>query len=123
MLILPKKNALLQKHEMESAQIKAHYNKELERILNENSNRKEIYWILGKLRFPPELGGKVGRTFLEASSEKPPLIKDAFLYEVDNTRGVKTLLWICYPDGTLRLPTLNKTISIANSKSAKHVRR
>lgn len=90
-----------------------HFNTELEKILNENSE-KDRYWILGKVRFPEELGGKVGRTFLEASTSKPPLVKDAFLYEVDNKRGVKTLLWVMHPNGDLRLPTLNKTVSVAS---------
>jgi len=89
----------------------SHYNTEMEKILNENSD-KERYWILGKVNFPEELGGYVGRTFLQACSEKPGLVKNAFLYEVDNTKGIKTLLWVMHPDGSLRFPTLGKTISV-----------
>jgi hypothetical protein len=125
MLILPAKDKIakdMQDHQEAKQSLTNHYNKELERILNENSH-KTIYWILGKVRFPEELGGKVGRAFLEASDAKPPVVKDAFLYEVDNTRGVKTLLWVCYPNGDLRMPTLNKTISVASSKGAKKSRR
>ena len=87
-----------------------HFNTELEKILNENSN-KDKYWILGKVKFE-EGNKKVGRTFLEASDSKPPVVKDSFLYEVDNKRGVKTLLWVMNPDGSLRMPTLNKTIHV-----------
>ena len=102
----------MESHEAAKSGLVSHYNAEMERILNENSE-KDRYWILGKTRFPPELGGKVGRTFLEASPYKPHLVKDAFLYEVDNRRGVKTILWICYRDGTLRFPTLGKTIRVS----------
>lgn len=110
MLVLPKEAQQKQDQAVREGLV-THYNAELERILNENAD-KEIYWILGKVRFPEENHGKVGRTFLEATEHKPPLIKDAFLYEVDNKRGVKTLLWVMHPDGSLRLPTLNKTLSV-----------
>jgi hypothetical protein len=99
-----------------------HYNKELEKIINQNS-AKDKYWILGKVRFPEELGGKVGRAFLEACDEKPGLIKDAFLYEVDNRNGTKTLLWIMNPDGSLRLPTLNKTVQATPANRAQKGRK
>ena len=100
MLILPKE-AQLEKHREARRGLESHYNSEMEHILNANSH-KDKYWILGKVKFPEELGGNVGRTFLQASDSKPPLVKSAFLYEVDNTRGVKTLLWVMHPDGSLR---------------------
>jgi hypothetical protein len=108
MLILPKEDQL-QAHREARQGLEDHYNSEMERILNANSH-KEIYWILGRVKFPEEFGGNVGRTFLEASDNKPHLVKNSFLYEVDNKRGVKTLLWVMHPDGSLRFPTLNKTI-------------
>lgn len=87
-----------------------HYNQEMERLLNDNS-AIDKYWILGKVRFPPDLGGNVGRAFLQACMERPGLVANSFVYEVDNRAGVKTLLWVLNPDGSMRLPTLNKTIS------------
>lgn len=121
MLILPKDEQIrAAKQERES--LTTHYNSEMERIINANAH-KEIYWILGKVRFPEELGGRVGRAFLEATDVKPPVVKNAFLYEVDNKRGVKTLLWVMHPDGSLRLPTLNKTISVSPAKRAKKGRK
>lgn len=117
MLILPKEDQLRQVRE-ERKGLESHYNSELEKIINANTH-KDVYWILGKVRFPEEYGGKVGRTFLEACDDKPPLVKNAFLYEVDNRKGVKTILWISHPDGTLRLPTLNKTIRIAPERARK----
>lgn len=119
MLILNKEDQLKQ-HQDAKSNLTAHFNAEMERIINENSS-KDLYWILGKVRFPPELGGFVGRTFLEATDHKPGVIKDAFLYEVDNKRGVKTLLWVLHPDGTLRLPTLNKTIRATSAKKKRTI--
>ena len=121
MLILPK-NQMLKEFNEAKQSLTDHYNKELEKIINQNSN-KDKYWILGKVRFPEELGGKVGRAFLEACEEKPGLVKDAFLYEVDNRSGTKTLLWIMNPDGSLRLPTLNKTVQATPATRAKKGRK
>jgi len=117
MLILPKEAQIKEQNDARQG-ITDHFNSEMERILTANKS-KNVYWILGKLKFPEELGGKVGRTFLEASESKPPVVKNAFLYEIDNQRGVKTLLWVTHPDGSMRLPTLNKTIRVTPTKRAK----
>ena len=117
MLILPKDDQI-KAHRDARQGLESHYNSEMEKILNANSH-KDTYWILGKVRFPEEHGGAVGRTFLQASDSKPPVVKNAFLYEVDNKRGVKTLLWVMHPDGSLRLPTLNKTLNVSPAKRAK----
>lgn len=121
MLILPKKTMLDQINEAKRGLVD-HYNVEMEKILNEHSTIDK-YWILGKVNFPEELGGKVGRAFLQACTEKPMLIKDAFLYEVDNRAGTKTLLWIMNPDGSLRLPTLNRTIKATPATRARKGRK
>ncbi len=117
MLILPQEAQLKSDRDVKSGLV-AHYNAEMAKILNENGN-KDIYWILGRVRFPEEDGGKVGRTFLQASDSKPPVVKNSFLYEVDNKRGIKTLLWVMNPDGSLRIPTLNKTISVSPKQGKK----
>lgn len=114
MLILNKEDQLRQ-HQDAKSSLTEHFNSEMERILNENSS-KDLYWILGKVRFPKEFGGFVGRSFLEATDHKPDVVKDAFLYEVDNRRGVKTLLWLMHPNGSLRIPTLGKTIQVTSTK-------
>lgn len=116
MLILSKEDQL-KAHQDARKGLENHFNHEMEKILNANAS-KELYWILGKVRFPEEFGGKVGKTFLEASDTKPPVMKEAFLYEIDNKRGIKTLLWVMHPDGSLRLPTLNKTIRVTPAKRA-----
>lgn len=108
MLVLPV-HELKKRHEEAKRGLHDEFNRQLEKLINENQKYDKFY-VLGKIKFPKELGGKVGRVFLEGCLEKPHLVKDAFLYEVDNRKGCKTLLWVMNPNGELRLPTLNKTI-------------
>lgn len=117
MLILPQ-DEQVKAHRDQRQGLTNHFNSEMEKILSANAH-KDTYWILGKVNFPEEFGGQVGRTFLQASDAKPPVVKNSFLYEVDNKRGVKTLLWIMHPDGSLRIPSLNKTIQVSPAKQAK----
>lgn len=110
MLVLPQAE-LKRRHNEAKEGLHKEFNRQLEKLINENQNHDKFY-VLGKVKFPKEYGGKVGRVFLEGCLEKPPLVKDAFLYEVDNRKGCKTLLWVMNPDGKLRLPTLNKTVEV-----------
>lgn len=111
MLVLPKKE-LMRRHVEAREGMEQVFNRELERIMNANSDL-DTYWILGKIRVENKGGTSICRPFLQACKEKPGLVKDSFVYEVDNKRGVKTLLWILHPDGSMQLPTLEKTISVA----------
>lgn len=115
MLIVPE-NVRKEKHMQAREGLVNQFNDMLEDILNKNS-ATDKYWILGKVRFPDEYEGAVGRVFLEACLEKPPLVTEAFLYEVDNRKGTKTLLWVMHPNNELRLPTLGKTVSVGNKSS------
>lgn len=110
MLVLSQEQ-LRERHEDAKKGLHDEFNRQLEKLINENQKHDKFY-VLGKVKFPKEFGGKVGRVFLEGCLEKPPLVKDAFLYEVDNRKGCKTLLWVMNPGGKLRLPTLNKTINV-----------
>ncbi len=123
MLILPEKEhkRLRERHEAEKSGLIDHFNQELEKIMNSNPD-PDKYWVLGKVNFPENLEGKVGRVFLQACMEKPPLVANAFLYEIDNRRGVKTLLWVMNPGGKLSLPTLGKTLSVASGSKKKSKR-
>jgi len=84
----------------------------MEKILVDNAH-KDVYWILGKSKCIRKRGVDIIRPFLQACDEKPGVVKDSFVYEVDNRRGVKTLLWVFHPGGTLSFPTLGKSISVA----------
>lgn len=90
------------------------FNKLMEKILNQNSH-KDLYWILGKTRVEKRRGKDVIKPFLQACDEKPGIIKESFVYEVDNRRGVKTLLWVMHPGDLLSFPTLGKSIRVAGA--------
>lgn len=92
-----------------------HFNALMEKILNENAH-KDKYWILGKTRVEKKKGKDVIRPFLQACDEKPGVIKESFVYEVDNRRGVKTLLWVMHPGDTLSFPTLGKSIRVKGNR-------
>lgn len=113
MLVIPKEH-LQKEHEDLKRGIRDQFNKQMEAVLNSNQ-KHDKYWILGKLKFPKEFKGRIGRVFLEGCLEKPPLVANAFLYEVDNRKGSKTLLWVMNPDGVLRLPTLKKTVKVTKT--------
>lgn len=120
MLILPKKDAVahkLEKHKQAREGMTEHFNVLMERIINQNSH-KDKYWILGKVKAERKKGKDIMRPFLEACDEKPQLIRESFVYEVDNRRGVKTLLWVMHPGDLLSFPTLGKSIRVANSNGA-----
>jgi hypothetical protein len=94
----------------------AHFNAALEKILNDNKS-KDKYWILGKAKTFMKKGKTIIRPFLQACDEKPGIVRESFVYEVDNKRGVKTLLWVLHPDDTLSFPTLGKSIRVTGGKS------
>ena len=94
-----------------------HFNVEMEKVLNENSH-KDLYWILGKAKCHRKHGKDIVRPFLQACDEKPGVIKESFVYEVDNRRGVKTLLWVMHPGDLLSFPTLGKSIRVSDAKGA-----
>lgn len=115
MLITPA-SVQIQKHIDEREGISAHFNLLMEKILNENSHR-EKYWILGKAKIEKKKGKDIVRPFLQACVEKPGIIKESFVYEVDNKRGVKTLLWIMHPGDLLSFPTLGKSIRVTGGNT------
>lgn len=96
--------------------ITAHFNKEMEKLLNANKH-KDKYWVLGKAKVEKKKGKDIIRPFLQACEEKPGIIKESFVYEVDNKRGVKTLLWIMHPGDLLSFPTLGKSIRVTGGTS------
>ena len=89
------------------------FNYMLENIINENTHRNK-YWILGKEKIEKKKGKDIVRPFLQACAEKPGIIKESFVYEVDNSRGVKTLLWVMHPGDLLSFPTLGKSIRVTD---------
>jgi hypothetical protein len=116
MLILPAKE-LKRKHIESREGMEKQFNRMLEKILNENASTDK-YWILGKISTEKRRGKTILRPFLQACAEKPGVVRETFVYEVDNRRGVKTLLWVMHPGDTLSFPTLGKSIRVAGGKGA-----
>ena len=116
MLIVPK--SVQQANHMEARKgITDHFNVELEKLLNANTH-KDLYWILGKAKVHRKNGKDIVRPFLQACDEKPGLVRESFVYEVDNRRGVKTLLWVMHPGDLLSFPTLGKSIRVSGATGA-----
>lgn len=110
MLLVPKH--LAKKEDCETKKnLVNHFNDEMEKVINSNKD-KDVFWILGKVKFLPEHGGKVGRVFLDASDKKPMVVKGSFVYEVDNRKGIKTLLWTCDNDRLNIIPA-NKSVPVS----------
>lgn len=106
----------LEQHVQTREGIADHFNYMLEKILNENKS-KDKYWILGKTKIHKKKGKDIVRPFLQACDEKPGIIRESFVYEVDNKRGVKTLLWVMHPGDMLSFPTLGKSIRVTGGKT------
>ena len=115
MLITSAKHQL-EKHVEAREGLTSHFNHLLEKIINENSHRDK-YWVLGKVKVEKKRGKDVIRPFLQACAEKPGLIRESFVYEIDNRRGVKQLLWVMHPGDLLSFPTLGKSIRVTGGKS------
>ena len=115
MLITPA-SVQMQQHVDARVGITSHFNKLLEDILNENKHRDK-YWIIGKAKIEKKKGKDIVRPFLQACAEKPGIVKESFVYEVDNRRGVKTLLWVMHPGDLLSFPTLGKSIRVTGGNT------
>jgi hypothetical protein len=110
----------MQKHQELREGITDLFNHRLEKILMDNKH-KDKYWILGKAKIERIKGKDVVKPFLQACDDKPGVVKESFVYEVDNSRGVKTLLWVMHPGDLLSFPTLGKSIRVANANGKKTI--
>lgn len=119
-MIISPTNVAIKEHMEAREGITSHFNVVLEKLLNANKH-KERYWILGKAKIHNQKGKKMVRPFLQACDEKPGVVKESFVYEVDNKRGVKTLLWVMHPNDVLSFPTLGKSICVSGRKSGSKI--
>lgn len=113
-MLIQSPQAMMQAHVDTREGITSEFNHRLEKILNDNKS-KDKYWILGKAKIIKNKGKEIVRPFLQACDEKPGIVKESFVYEVDNKRGVKTLLWIMHPGDLLSFPTLGKSIRVTGA--------
>jgi len=84
----------------------------MDEIIKENSHKKK-YWILGMVKCKRKNGRTTIKPFLKAYDVQPDVKKESYLYEVDNTKGTTTLVWVMHPNNKLAMPSINKTISVA----------
>lgn len=115
MLITPVQ-AQMDAHVAAREGMNSHFNRELEKIINANKHIDK-YWVLGKVKIERKKGKDIVRPFLQACAEKPKVIKESFVYEIDNRRGVKTLLWVMHPGDLLSFPTLGKSIRVTGGNT------
>lgn len=99
-------------HLMQRKRLTDRHEELMEKILKENAH-KSRYWILGMAQTKRKNKRTTITPFLKVYDEQPDLRKEAYLYEVDNTAGTKTLLWVMHPNNKLALPSINKSISVA----------
>ncbi len=85
----------------------------MEKILKENSH-KDKYWILGMAMTKRKNGRTTIRPFLKAYDVQPEVRKEAYLYEVDNTAGTRSLIWVMHPNNKLSMPSIGKSIRVAD---------
>jgi hypothetical protein len=85
----------------------------MEKIMKDNSHKSK-YWIMGKAKCKRKNGRTTITPTLKAYDVQPGLEREAYLYEVDNTLGTKSLLWVFHPNDKLSMPSIGKSIRIAD---------
>lgn len=85
----------------------------LEKLIALNTN-KQKYWILGWVNSVRKNGKTKIIPKMLVLDKIPQLSAESYLYEVDNTAGTRTLLWVMHPNNKLSLPTLGKVIHVAD---------
>ena len=85
----------------------------MDKLMKENSHKKK-YWILGKADCKRKNGRTTIKPWLKAYDVQPEVQKEAYLYEIDNMAGTRSLVWVMHPNDKLSIPSINKTISIAS---------
>lgn len=88
----------------------------MDKIIKENSHKKK-YWILGMAVCKRKNGRTSIRPSLKAYDVQPDVKKESYLYEVDNTAGTKSLLWVMHPNNKLSMPSIGKSINVTGASS------
>jgi len=100
-------------HLMQRKRLTDRHEQLMEKILKENSHKNK-YWILGMAMTKRKNGRTTIRPFLKAYDVQPDMRKEAYLYEVDNTAGTRNLLWVMHPNNKLSMPSIGKSIRVAD---------
>jgi hypothetical protein len=86
----------------------------MQKIMDQNI-AKAKYWILGWVESSRKAGKTRIKPRMQAMDTIPDVTKESYLYEVDNTAGTKTLLWVMHPNNKLSLPSIGKSIHVADA--------
>lgn len=104
-------------HLMQRQRLTDRHDTLMERILKENSH-KEKYWILGQAKTKRKHGRTTITPILKALDVQPEVMKEAYLYEVNNLEGSRKLLWVMHPNDKLSLPSINKSLCVSGATGA-----
>ena len=108
---------IVQVHLMARERLTNRHAQLMDKILKENAHKSK-YWILGMAHITKKYRKSVIKPHLKAYDVQPEVRKSAFLYEVDNTKGTKTLLWVMHPNNTLDLPSMGKSIRVSGDNGS-----
>ena len=103
-------------HLLQRQHLADRHTKMLDDLLEENAH-KDKYWILGWVKTKRKQGKIRIAPYLKAVDIQPEVTKEAYLYEVDNTKGTKDLLWVMHPNDKLSMPSIGKSISVSGGSS------
>lgn len=101
-------------HLMQRKRLTDQHEKLMGKILGENAHKSK-YWILGMAKVKRKNKRTTITPFLQAYDVQPEVRKEAYLYEVDNTLGIKSLLWVMHPNNKLSMPSIGKSIRVADA--------
>lgn len=101
-------------HLMQRKRLTDRHEKLMNKIMSQNEDKSK-YWILGMAKSKRKNGRTTITPFMEARYVQPDLVKEAYLYEIDNVAGTTTLLWVMHPNNKLSVPTIGKFISVAST--------
>ena len=85
----------------------------MQKIIENNLEKESKYWILGWVESSRKSGKTRIKPRMQAMDTIPEVTKESYLYEIDNTAGTRTLLWVMHPNNKLTMPTIGKSIHAA----------
>lgn len=100
-------------HLMQRQHMADRHTRMMEKIKKQNI-LKEKYWIFGWVESKRKNGKTRIVPKMMALYQMPEVAKESYLYEVDNKAGTQTLLWVMHPNEKLSIPSLGKSIHVAD---------
>ncbi len=111
--LIPTLPTLGQNHMMQREYMTNRHCRVMQKLMDQNKEKSK-YWILGWVESNRKNGKTKIKPCMQAMDSIPDVTKESYLYEIDNTAGTKTLLWVMHPNNKLSLPTMGKSIHAAD---------